>query len=63
MCSKKILDHGLKVTFWVICFFQFFFKDLFIIIHRYTVTDFRQTRRGNLISLWVVMSYHVVAGL
>lgn len=25
MCSKKILDHGLKVTFWVICFFQFFF--------------------------------------
>ncbi len=29
-------------------------KDLFIIIHKYTVADFRCTRRGHQISLWVV---------
>jgi hypothetical protein len=34
----------------------FVFKDLFIIIHKYTVADFRHTRRGCQISLWVVVS-------
>jgi hypothetical protein len=38
-------------------------KDLFIIIHKYTVADFRHTRRGHKISLWVVVSHHVVAGI
>jgi hypothetical protein len=37
-------------------------KDLFI-INKYIVTDFRRTRRGSQISLWVVVSYHVVAGI
>jgi hypothetical protein len=40
-----------------------FFKDLFIIIHKHTVADFRHTRRGRQISLWVVVSCHVVAGI
>ena len=40
-----------------------FFKDLFIIIHKYTVAIFRHTRRGRKISLWVVVSHHVVAGI
>jgi hypothetical protein len=35
----------------------FFFKDLFIIIHKYTVAGFRHTRRGRQISLWVVVSH------
>jgi hypothetical protein len=37
-------------------------KDLFI-IYKYTVADFRCTRRGHQISLWVVVSHHVVAGI
>jgi hypothetical protein len=41
----------------------FFFKDLFTIIHKYTVTDFRRTRRGRQISLLMVVSHHVVAGI
>ena len=35
-------------------------KDLFIIIHKYTVAIFRCTRRGRQISLWVVVSHHMV---
>jgi hypothetical protein len=42
---------------------SFFKKDLFIIIHKYTVADFRHTRRGRQISLPVVVSHHVVAGI
>jgi hypothetical protein len=37
-------------------------KDLFIIIHKYTVADFRHIRTGCQISLQVVVSHHVVAG-
>jgi hypothetical protein len=39
-----------------------FFKDLFI-IHKYTVANFRHTRRGHQISLQVVVSHHMVAGI
>jgi hypothetical protein len=35
-------------------------RDL-LIIHMYTVADFRHTRRGRQISLQVVVSHHVVA--
>jgi hypothetical protein len=38
-------------------------KDLFILIHKYTVAVFRRTRRGYQISLRVVVSHHVVAGI
>ena len=38
-------------------------KDLFIIIYKYTVAVFRHTRRGRQISLRVVVSHHVVAGI
>jgi hypothetical protein len=41
----------------------FFFKDLFIIIHKFTVAVFRHPRRGHQISLWVVVSHHMVAGI
>jgi hypothetical protein len=44
-------------------FFSFFLKDLFIIIHKYGVAVFRPTRRGHQISLRVVVSHHVVAGI
>jgi Na+(H+)/acetate symporter ActP len=35
----------------------------FIIIRKYTVADFRHTRRGHQISLQMVVSHHVVAGI
>jgi hypothetical protein len=38
-------------------------KDLFVIIHKYTVAVFRHTRRGRQISLQVVVSHHVVGGI
>jgi hypothetical protein len=38
------------------------FLDLFIHIFKYTVAVFRCTRRGHLISSWMVVSHHVVAG-
>jgi hypothetical protein len=38
-------------------------KDLFIIIHKYTVATFRRTRKGRQISFRVVVSHHVVAGI
>jgi hypothetical protein len=39
-----------------------FFKDLFIIC-KYTVAVFRHSRRGSQISLQMVVSHHVVAGI
>jgi hypothetical protein len=38
-------------------------KDLFIIISKYTVAVFRCTRRGCQISLRMIVSHHVVAGI
>jgi hypothetical protein len=43
--------------------FFFFFKDLFIIIYKYTVAIFRHTRRGSQVLLRMVVSHHVVAGI
>jgi hypothetical protein len=39
------------------------FFNLFIIISKYTVAVFRCIRRGRQISLWMVVSHHVVAGI
>jgi hypothetical protein len=41
---------------------SFFFKDLFI-YYKYIVAVFRLTRRGRQISLQMVVSHHVVAGI
>jgi hypothetical protein len=38
-------------------------KDLFIILLKYTVSDFRDTRRGRRVSLRVAVSHHVIAGI
>jgi hypothetical protein len=42
---------------------SFFFKDLFIVIYKYTVAVFRHSRRGHQISSRMVVNYHVVAGI
>jgi hypothetical protein len=41
----------------------YFFLNLFMVICKYTVAVFRHTRRRCQISLWVVLSHHVVAGI
>ena len=43
--------------------FFVFFKDLFIILSKYTVAVSRCTRRGRQISLQMVVSHHVMAGI
>jgi hypothetical protein len=40
-----------------------YFFNLFIILHKYTVSVFTRTRRGCQISLQVVVSHHGVAGI
>jgi hypothetical protein len=35
----------------------------FIYYFKYTVAVFRHTRRGHQISLWMVVSHHVVVGI
>jgi hypothetical protein len=59
LCCVNVTGKFSKIFF-------FFFKDLFIylfIICKYTVAVFRRTRRGHQISLRVVVSHHVVAGI
>jgi hypothetical protein len=41
----------------------FFLRFIYFIICEYTVAVFRCTRRGRQISLLVVVSHHVVAGI
>jgi hypothetical protein len=43
--------------------FFFFFTIYLFIICKYTVADFRQSRRGRQILLQMVVSHHVVAGI
>jgi hypothetical protein len=43
--------------------FFFFLKIYLFIICKYTIAVFRHTRRGHQISLRVVVSHHVVAGI
>ena len=54
------------VTILCLVFENFFvvvvLKIYLLITCKYTVADFRHTRRGWQISLWVVVSHHVVAG-
>jgi hypothetical protein len=42
----------------------FFFLNIYLfIICEYTVAVLRHSRRGSQISLWMVVSHHVVAGI
>jgi hypothetical protein len=55
---------GIPACLWSLSFFFFFFLNIYLfIICKYTVVVFRYTRRGNQISLRVVVSHHVVAGI
>jgi hypothetical protein len=64
------LDHlkGLAICYYATVlidqfFFFFFLKIYLLIICKYTVAVFRHSRRGHQISLGMVVSHHVVAGI
>jgi hypothetical protein len=66
--ASMIVRRQIKLTessyFFVMFIYLFYFlKNLFIIISKYTVAVFRCTRRGHQISLQMVVSHHVVAGI
>jgi hypothetical protein len=42
---------------------KIFFLIYLFILCKYTVAVFRHSRRGHQISLWMVVSHHVVAGI
>jgi hypothetical protein len=48
----------------LVCFFVFVFLKIYLlVICKYTVAVFRHSRRGSQISLRMVVSHHVVAGI
>jgi hypothetical protein len=54
--ATKLLDF--------FCFYLFFLKKIYLLtICKYTVAVFRHSRRGSQISLQMVVSHHVVAGI
>jgi hypothetical protein len=62
------LNHMGKPYDVALLLFFFFFLKIYLFIYlfiicKYTVAVFRRTRRGHQISLWVVVSHHVVAGI
>ena len=58
--TKPTRDIFTRHIYWLQ---TFFLKIYLFIIHKYTVTVFRHPRRGHQISLQVVVTYHVVAGI
>jgi hypothetical protein len=64
MASKTSVSQFLETVAVVFFFFFFFFLKIYLfIICKYTVAVFRHSRRGHQISLRVVVSHHVVAGI
>jgi len=61
--AKFAVEFTLLNHFIFIVKFLFFFKTYLFIIYEYTVTVFRHTRRGHQMSLQMVVSHHVVAGI
>jgi hypothetical protein len=60
--QKHIHITGFLKLFFIFKFMSFFSKIIYI-IWKYTVAVFRHTRRGCQISLWMVVSHHVVVGI
>jgi hypothetical protein len=57
------LDSDKDFYFFWFFFIGFFLKVYLFIICKYTVAVFRHSRRGHQISLQMVVSHHVVAGI
>jgi hypothetical protein len=61
-CGSDALQGVLAISSLALKFF-FFLKIYSFIICKYTVAVFRHSRRGRQISLQMVVSHHVVAGI
>jgi hypothetical protein len=61
--NHKAEHHEFFAAFSVISSLFFFFKIYLFIICKYIVAVFRHSRRGSQISLRMVVSHHVVAGI
>jgi hypothetical protein len=68
--NNELFDISSLEFFWVlseIFLYQkiiFFFLNIYLfILSKYTVAVLRHSRRGSQISLWMVVSHHVVAGI
>jgi hypothetical protein len=59
---EKIQKPSVVVLLLLLLFFLFF-KVYSFIICKYSVAVFRHPRKGHHISLWIVVSHHVVAGI
>ena len=57
-CYVQLLSYVLEILTQVL---MIYFKKIFIIIFKYTVADFRHTRRRCQISLLMAVSQHMVA--
>jgi hypothetical protein len=62
-CFGKLGGNKLLDSYYFSFFFFFFLKIYLFIICKYTVAVFRHSRRGSQISLRMVVSHHVVAGI
>jgi hypothetical protein len=63
-CNWSPIAHQLVRFSQISFFFFFFFLKIYLFITcKYTVAVFRHTRRGRQISLQMVVSHHVVAGI
>jgi hypothetical protein len=63
-CHKSHKCENIAPTSPCVLFsFLFFFKIYLLIICKYTVSVFRHSRIGSQISLGMVVSHHVVAGI
>ena len=62
MLIQFILNSSFSFYYYFIRYFLFFKIYLFIIC-KYTVAVFRHSKRGHQISLRMVVSHHMVAGI
>jgi hypothetical protein len=52
------------ILYWIVFIYFFIFLKIYLfIICKYIVAVFRHSRRGSQISLWMVVSHHVVDGI
>jgi hypothetical protein len=59
----EVLPWWRHSFFFFLIYFYFYFYFYLFIICKYTVAVFRHSRRGSQISLWMVVSHHVVSGI
>ena len=59
----QLESHGYWSGFLLLMGFLFCFGFIYLLICKYTVADFRHSRKGRQISLRMVVGHHMVAGI